>query len=675
MVPSPALRSGRRGRYAPHVANRLRGAASAYLRQHADQPVDWWPWGVEPFEEARRRDVPVFLSVGYAACHWCHVMAHESFDDPEVATALNRDFVAIKVDREERPDVDAIYMAATVASTGQGGWPMSVFLLPDRRPFLAGTYFPPVDRGGSVGFPTVLRTVSDAWRQRRADVITQADEFSDAVERHVSVADRLAPTPERIDVPELRRRLRARVASLVTPAGGLGRAPLFPRPRLVLALAEGDADERARAFRVLDAMSHSGLYDHLDGGFARYCVDDEWRVPHFEKMLSDQALLAEAYSTLGRRHDVGEWRDVARSTLDFVTRRMAVTGGFASSLDADADGVEGGHVVWSPDDVATALDGRLDADAARTRWNLHGPRDIHDCWVPRLAPEAPFRTPTELLDAEEALRGRRSRRAEPGRDDKVVLEFNAMLARSLFASGDADDARCGRELLEGLAATHGGSTWWRTGDHGAPATAGDLGWYVDALISAYEVDGDDRWIDRAVVVADYLLEHHWDGVRPRADHPDVGSGVFLSADDVTDVPWRVKDVTDGSVPSSHAIAARSCARLALVTGDLDRLSVAQRLVGLLAGLAAEQPLAVPDLIEAASFAFGGVQVVVPGGPSPLSAQVRSLAVPRTVLITGSGRSPLLEGRREGWAYVCVGTRCSLPLDSVAALRQEIETAL
>ena len=675
MVSTPALPTERRDRYAPLVANRLTGASSAYLRQHADQPVDWWPWGAEPFEEARRRDVPVFLSVGYAACHWCHVMAHESFDDPEVADALNRDFVAIKVDREERPDVDAIYMAATVASTGQGGWPMSVFLLPDRRPFLAGTYFPPVDRGGIVGFPTLLHVVSDAWRHRRAEVVTQAEEFSDAVERHVSVADRLAPVPDRIEVPELRRRLRASVAKRITPAGGLGGAPLFPRPSLVLALAEGEASERASAFRVLDAMSHGGLYDHLDGGFARYCVDDEWRVPHFEKMLSDQSLLAEAYAILGRRHDVEEWRAVARSTLDFVVRRMEVAGGFASSLDADADGVEGGHVVWSPDVAAGVLDARPDADAARTRWNLHGSHDINGGWVPRLAPAAPFRTPTELLDVEDALRNQRSLRTQPGRDDKVVLEFNSMLARSLFATGDADDARRGRELLDQLAATHGGTTWWRTADHGAPATAGDLAWYVDALVSAYEVDGDDRWIDRATVVADYLLDHHWDGERPRAGRPDVGGGVFLSADGVTDVPWRVKDVTDGSVPSSYAITARSLARLALVTGDLDRLSVAQRLVGLLAALAGEQPAAVPDLIEAAGFAFEGVQVVVPGGPHPLTAQVRSLAVPRTVLITGSGRSPLLEGRREGWAYVCVGTRCSLPLADGEALRREIEAAL
>jgi hypothetical protein len=278
------------------VTNRLAGASSAYLRQHAENPVDWWTWDQAALDEAARLDRPIFLSIGYAACHWCHVMAHESFEDPAVAAILNEHFVAIKVDREERPDVDALYMAATQLVSGHGGWPMSVFLVPDGRPFMAGTYYPPVERHGQASFTTLLNAMSEAWTNRRDVVEHQAKELSSAIEREVSFIDHLAPYVETLDLVTVRARLRDELVDRFDADGGFGDAPKFPRPSYVEALLAFD-DPRARfaVGQTLDAMSRRGLYDHLRGGFARYSVDAQWHVPHFEKMLSDQALLARTY--------------------------------------------------------------------------------------------------------------------------------------------------------------------------------------------------------------------------------------------------------------------------------------------------------------------------------------------------------------------------------------------
>jgi uncharacterized protein YyaL (SSP411 family) len=295
--------------------NRLASSTSAYLRQHADNPVDWWPWGQDALERARELDRPIFLSIGYAACHWCHVMAHESFENLAIAEFLNEHFIAIKVDREERPDLDTIYMTATQLVTGQGGWPMSVFLMADGRPFLAGTYYPPSDRPGLVGFPNLLRAVHDAWTTKRTLVADQAEQLDAALRREISFFDHLTEPSERLDLISIRRRLREELTSRLDEHGGFGRAPKFPRPSYVDALMNGD-DERSRqgAELTLHAMSHGGLHDHFGGGFARYSVDDRWRVPHFEKMLSDQALLALSYLRANRVTASDEWRGVARQT-------------------------------------------------------------------------------------------------------------------------------------------------------------------------------------------------------------------------------------------------------------------------------------------------------------------------------------------------------------------------
>jgi uncharacterized protein YyaL (SSP411 family) len=657
--------------------NRLAVSSSAYLRQHANNPVDWWQWGHEALSAAAELDRPIFLSVGYAACHWCHVMAHESFEDPTIAQLLNDSFIAIKVDREERPDVDALYMAATQLMNGHGGWPMSVFLLPDGRPFMAGTYYPPQDRPGQTGFPRLLRALADAWSSQRDAVYSQAAELQNAVDREVSFVDHLAPYEKTLDLHLVRQSLRDDLVSRVDRNGGFGSAPKFPRPSYVQALFEfNDEYTSAAAARTLDAMSRRGIYDHLRGGFARYSVDNEWHVPHFEKMLSDQALLAKAYLLAARVYpNRQDWRDVALDTLNFVVTDLRVASGFASSLDADAGGVEGAHVTWSVDEVEVALNdaGHID-DLARvlSRWRITSPGLFEGRSIPRLADDEPFVLPDELREARDALLSARSMRVQPGRDEKVILEWNAMFASACLASAEQELVALALDLLRSLRITHfSESTWWRTEQQEAHASASDLAWLCDADIDAFELTGDDQWLSHAREQAQYLLNHFWDGERPTSQLPHRGGGIFSQSDLVTDLPARPKEIFDGATPSNHAVACRALARLALITDDADLRYAAQRLAALGATLLASSPSAVPDLVAAAGIAIDGIEIVIPGGPNNLSDHVRLLPMTRSVLITGTGTSPLLRGRSEGTAYVCQAGACQLPVNNIAQLDEQL----
>ena len=659
------------------MPNRLADSTSAYLRQHADNPVDWWPWGAPALNEAARLDRPIFLSVGYAACHWCHVMAHESFEDPSIAALLNEGFVSIKVDREERPDVDAVYMAATQLVAGHGGWPMSVFLMPDGRPFMAGTYYPPVDRHGQIGFPRLLHAMRDAWTNQRGAVLEQAQELSAALLREVGFIDHLAPFEDTLDLAASRERLRDELCARVDLEGGFGDAPKFPRPDYVETLLEfDDTQARDALTRTLDAMSRRGLYDHISGGFARYSVDAQWHVPHFEKMLSDQALLARCYLRAAKVVGRSEWRDVALDTLRFVLHEMAVDQGFASSLDADAGGVEGSHVTWTTSEVAQALgNAGLDSfiDEVTSRWRITEPGDFEGRSIPRLTDSAPFSCPEKLRGALEALRLARAQRIQPGRDEKVILEWNAMLASALILSEEPDLVDRGVHLLRSLRDSHfDGSIWWRTERRTAHAMAADISWMLDTYVDAFESSGDEEWIEAASGMAEYLLEHYWDGEVPSARSAKVGQGLFSTSDLVTDLDTRPKEIFDGATPSSHAVSCRSLARLALCRGDDGLLAIAQRLAHLGASLLAHHPSAVPDLLGAAGYALDGVEIVIPGARGPLCDHVRLMSVPRSVLVTGSGSSPLLNDRHEGFAYVCRGGVCQLPVSSVAQLESQLK---
>jgi uncharacterized protein len=653
---------------------------SAYLLDHVDNPVAWRTWGDDTLDEAQRSDRPIFLSIGYAACHWCHVMAHESFEDPSIAERLNTGFIPVKVDREERPDVDDLYMAATQLVSGHGGWPMSVFLLPDGRPFMAGTYYPPVDRGGQVGFGRLLDALSDAWVNQRALLERQAGELSEALTREVRFVDHLAPLRESIDLVAVRQRLRDDLAGELDAAGGFGGPPKFPRPSFVEALLEFDDDEARSAVTItLDAMSRRGLYDHIEGGFARYSVDGEWHVPHFEKMLSDQALLAICYFDAARVLAHPEWREVALDTLNFVEQSMRIEQGYAASLDADAGGIEGSHVTWTGNEVAAALhDQGLDDLLSETlhRWRIEDRGTFEGRSIPRLASAAPFVTPEHLRGALSVLRQVRALRVQPGRDEKVILEWNAMLASAFLKSGDPRFEARAEDLLRSLPSTHfARETWWRTAHQQAHATASDLAWLANAQVDAFEHSGNDEWLDAAESVSRYLLEHYWDGPLPSATSPDEGRGVFTQSDLVTDLSTRPKEIFDGATPSAHAVTTRALARLALCRGDVDELVIAQRLVDLAGTLLVNHPEAVVDLVSAAGYALQGVEAVVPGVQGDLVHHVRSMSMPRTVVITGTGRTPLLVGRKEGLAYVCRSGVCAMPVASLVDLDRELKESL
>ena len=662
----------------PLLRDVARDGLSPYLAQHVDNPVQWWLWGEDALAEATRRDCPIFLSVGYAACHWCHVMAHESFQDVALATQLNKGFVAIKVDREERPDLDQLYMAATQLIGGHGGWPMSVFLLPDGRPFTAGTYYPPVDRHGQVGFGTLLSAVGTAWRQRRADVDAQARAVHDSLSREIAFIEHLAPRAEPLDLESIRRALAAEITT-TTDADGGSSAPRFPRPSYVEALlASGDADARDTAKRILSVISRRGLFDHLGGGFARYSVDAKWHVPHFEKMLSDQALLARTYFVAARLNEnFAPFADVARRTVQFVYDNLRVNAGYAASLDADAGGVEGSHITWTPHDVDAVLrNASLErfTDEVLARYTITGGGDIEGASVPRLAENAAFTPSTVLEPAIDVLSVARQARPQPTRDDKVILEWNAMFARALFASRDEALVRDAMGLLESLATSHfQRGHWWRTESCRDYATAADVAWLTDAYVDAFEVAGDDAWLTRAYDAASYLIEHYWDGPVPSARSPHEGGGVFSTSDQCVDLFTRPKEIFDGATPSSHAVATSALARLALCRGDQDLMVIAERLVELGAELIATHPRAVVDLVAAASV-VNGLEVVIPGESNALSDHVRSLPMLRGVIITGSGTSPLLVGRQEGLAYVCHAGSCERPVASVAELANLLSEA-
>jgi hypothetical protein len=652
---------------------------SPYLAQHADNPVDWWSWGLDAFERARELDRPIFLSIGYASCHWCHVMAHESFEDPQVARLLNDSFISVKVDREERPDVDALYMAATQLVSGHGGWPMSVFLLPDGRPFMAGTYYPPQDRHGQVGFSRLLSAMIDAWGHQRDAVTTQASELQAAIEREVSFVDRLATPSGALDLRAARQLLRDEIVARVDEEGGFGDAPKFPRPSYIEALLGFDGESRSALARTLDAMSRRGLYDHLRGGFARYSVDAQWHVPHFEKMLSDQALLARAYLRAARADPSHpEWRDVALDTLGFVVSDLRVGSGYASSLDADAAGIEGSHITWSVVEVASALrDAGLSGDLGRvlSRWRITDPGLFEGRSIPRLGAGEPFVTPDELRAARDALRAARAQRVQPSRDEKVILEWNAMFASGCLISAEPSLVARGLELLESLPATHfERAAWWRTEHREAHASASDVAWLLDARLDAFETTGEDRWLEGAREIAGYLLSHYWDGEVPTSGSPHVGAGLFSSSDLVADLRIRPKEIFDGATPSSHAVACRALARLALCDADAGMLCVAQRLVELASAMIATHPSAVPDLVSAAGFALEGVEIVVPGEPNELSDHVRLMPMSDSVLITGSGSSPLLGEREAGLAYVCRAGACGLATRSLDELDEQLARA-
>ncbi|MCZ7458346.1 thioredoxin domain-containing protein [Streptomyces sp. WMMC940] len=673
--------------------NRLAGVTSPYLLQHADNPVDWWPWTPEAFEEARRRDVPVLLSVGYSACHWCHVMAHESFEDDDTAAYLNEHFVSVKVDREERPDVDAVYMEAVQAATGQGGWPMTVFLTPGAQPFYFGTYFPPAPRHGMPSFRQVLEGVTAAWADRRGEVDEVAGKIvRDLAGRALAYGGQGTPGEE-----ELAQALLGLTREYDPAHGGFGGAPKFP-PSMVLEFLlrhyarTGAEGALQMAADTCEAMARGGIYDQLGGGFARYSVDREWVTPHFEKMLYDNALLCRVYAHLWRVTGSDLARRVALETADFMVRELRTPeGGLASALDADSalpDGsgehAEGAYYVWTPGGLRDVL-GEDDAEFAMRYFGVTEEGTFeHGSSVLRLPQDAGVADSGRVASVRERLLAARDQRPRPGRDDKVVAAWNGLAIAALAEAGGYFDrpdlverATEAADLLVRLHLDDGARLTRTSRDGRAGANAGVLEDYADVaegFLALASVSGEGAWLEFAGLLLDGVLE--------RFTGP--GGQLYDTARDAERLIRRPQDPTDNAAPSGWTAAAGALLSYAAHTGSEAHRSEAERALGVVKALGPRAPRFIGwGLAAAEALLDGPREVAVVGAPGDTG--MRSLhraallgTAPGAVVAAGGpggdefpllADRPLVDGKPA--AYVCRRFVCAAPVTEVEALRREL----
>jgi uncharacterized protein YyaL (SSP411 family) len=660
--------------------NRLAGATSPYLRQHAHNPVDWFPWSDEAFERARDRDVPVFLSIGYAACHWCHVMERESFEDEETARSLNDHFVAIKVDREERPDIDAVYMDAVQAMTGSGGWPMSVFLSPDGRPFYAATYLPDTPRYGMPSFGQVLEGIRDAWQSRRDEVLTQGDQITKIIER----ATRSVAAPSAWTDRDDAATAQAALTEAFDPRwGGFGGAPKFPQPTVIEWLlrraARGDHGALSMATRTLDGMARGGIHDQVGGGFCRYSTDAAWHVPHFEKMLYDNAQLLQVYTRAWLLTRNPAFHATADRTAGFLLGSMRSTdGGFTSSLDADTEGVEGRYYTWSWEELVATVGESVasifgaspagDWEGTNVLWLPEGPNDT------AVAPGGPA---VDLEAARELLREARDQRSHPKVDDKVVVAWNGLTIRALSVAGRALDrpdlveaaVACARFIDEHLRDAGGGLFRSFGADRAeVPGFCDDYALLGLGLLALFEATGDPQWFSSARGLADTALKRF----------ADPTGGFFMSASDAGTPLVRPKDLVDAPLPSGNAAMCELLVRLSLLTGEGAYRDTAENTAASLAEHARRQPAAFGHALSALDMLAGPTsEVAIVGEPGPdrdaMWAEVtQARYLPNAVLAVGtpSGAGPdapvpLLRDRPmiggHPTAYVCERFVCRTPV--------------
>ncbi len=665
---APDLGLGRR------AMNRLSGESSPYLRQHQHNPVDWYPWGDEAFAAAQARGVPILVSIGYSACHWCHVMAHECFEDDEVAARMNELFVNVKVDREERPDVDALYMTSVQALTGSGGWPLTAFLTPSGQPFYGGTYFPKAQ------FVSLINTLDMVWRDKPEDINKNVTALHAAISRSASLTPAaIVPGAEAITVV-----LGELGKSFDDLWGGFGGAPKFPNcaalELLLRAHAQQPSDNaRLVLYTSLDAMASGGIYDHLAGGFARYATDRQWDVPHFEKMLYDQAQLIRLYVHAWQVFAEERWRQVVEETIGFVLNELAdPEGGFYSALDADsldANGAshEGAYYVWTTAQLEAVL-GSDSALRAGTFWQVTAEGNFHRANVlSRSANRGDLRRSPEIEAIRARLLAARATRPRPGLDDKVLTEWNAMFlgalceAAAAFARRDWLDAatKLGGFLDEQMRDDDGRwcRSWHADGQPRARhrAMAMDIAQLIDAYTRLAEASGEAHWLYLAMDVADELLDRYWD-----LDH----GGVFITADDATQLVVRQKDIIDDAIPSANSVAAMALYRLAALTDEQRYANLADQILQLLASVIASTPRGAAHAAGAVDVRTSGVQQIVVAGDRPdLVASVARRYLPNSVLAWGERYdSPLWAARPDGFAYVCRSFACELPVDSVEGLQ-------
>ncbi|MER7932773.1 MULTISPECIES: thioredoxin domain-containing protein [unclassified Streptomyces] len=669
--------------------NRLGDATSPYLLQHADNPVDWWPWGPEAFAEAERRGVPVLLSVGYSACHWCHVMAHESFEDRATADYLNEHFVSVKVDREERPDIDAVYMEAVQAATGQGGWPMTVFLTPDAEPFYFGTYFPPEPRHGMPSFRQVLEGVRSAWADRRDEVAEVAGKIvRDLAEREISHQGTRPPGEQ-----ELAQALLGLTREYDAQRGGFGGAPKFPPSMVVEFLLRHHARTGAEgalqmAADTCERMARGGLYDQLGGGFARYSVDRDWTVPHFEKMLYDNALLCRVYAHLWRATGSEQARRVALETADFMVRELRTEeGGFASALDADSDDgtgahVEGAYYVWTPAQFDEILG--ADAELAARYFGVTADGTFeHGQSVLQLPQQDVVFDAEKVESVKRRLLAARALRPAPGRDDKVVAAWNGLAVAALAETGayfdrpDLVEAAVGAaDLLVRLHLDDHARIARTSRDGRAGANAGvleDYGDVAEGFLALASVTGEGVWLEFAGLLLDHVLTGFTD--------PETGA-LYDTASDAERLIRRPQDPTDNATPSGWTAAAGALLGYAAHTGSEPHRTAAERALGVVGTLGPRVPRFVGWGLAVAEALLDGPREIAVVGPD--RGDGRLAALHRTALLgvapgavvavgtPGSEEFPLLAGRPlvgdEAAAYVCRNFTCDAPTTDPERLR-------
>ena len=677
--------------------NGLSGETSPYLLQHANNPVDWQPWSEVALEKARAEDKPILLSIGYAACHWCHVMAHESFEDPATAAVMNELFVNIKVDREERPDIDAIYMSAVQAMTGQGGWPMTMFLTPDGVPYHGGTYYPPTDRHGMPSFVRVLRSVADAYRTRRNDVLDTAAR----VRELYAGAQQAAVSEGKLTPAQLDAAARGIAARYDARHGGFEGAPKFPQTMALDFLLRhwrrsGAPQELAIVRDSFVKMARGGIYDQVGGGFHRYAVDDRWLVPHFEKMLYDNALLSRLGVHLWQATRDAEIARVTRETFDWALREMAAPGGgFYSSLDADSDGHEGKFYIWN----AAELDAVLGEHAAELRklWgvtatgNFEG-RNILNVPQPPADVAAQYDLPLDVLEsraaaARDMLYAARELRVHPGRDDKILAAWNGLMVRALADGARAfdDDRWCTAAVMHGdflfRELVREGRVM-RVHKDGVTKGAGFLEDYAAVALAAlalYELTFDSRWLARAREISAAMVRWFWD---------DGVGGFFDTAHDAEALIARPRELTDNAVPAGNSLAAELSLRLADFTGSDGDRQRGQWVVETLGGMVERYPTAFGHALGAIELAvFGATEVALVGtvGAADFAALAREVAshyLPSLILAGGpesaSDAVPLLRDRIAiaggATAYVCRHHVCAAPVSDARELGEQLERA-
>ena len=658
--------------------NRLADASSPYLRQHRDNPVHWHQWGDEAFAEAQRTGKPILLSVGYSACHWCHVMAHESFEDDATAAVMNQLFVNIKVDREERPDVDAVYMDAVQALTGRGGWPMTVFCTPTGEPFYGGTYYP------RETFVKLMEAVNDAWRNRRDELQQNIDALVEAIGRTAHVE----PAPA-VDARQLvSTTIGALQSSFDSTWGGFGGAPKFPSTfgldlMLRVSLLNNDSQLVDMVRTSLDAMAAGGMYDHIGGGFSRYSVDDRWLVPHFEKMLYDEALLVRVYLHMWQMNREERDEQIVREIVAYVLTDLShPDGGFFSAEDADSldehgHSEEGAFYTWTPTEIHTVLGN--DSAAACAYWDISTPGNFEGRSIPnRIAQRADIVRPATVETWRQQLHTVRAQRPRPGLDDKVLLEWNAMMLSSLceVAAAFEDEqfttaaVKNARFLVDNLRDESG--AWKRSWQSNAEprarhtALAHDLAHVVDAMVRMYELTADHEWLMVARSTAQQLCDEFWD---------TENSGFFTVGTTAEQLIVRQKDLMDNATPSANSVAAMAFLRLSALTGEPQWRTFAIDTLRLLARVAPSAPSAFCHAVSASLvLADGTMEVVLPGPAGEFLHEFRQQWRPHSVVAWGEPfDSPVWTDRVPGSAYVCRDHQCMLPATTVDQFRQSLAT--